>query len=405
MLEAGRSRKRVFLMIKAALLLLVALGLTGLGFTFVPGVKDYALSRPLLQDARLYIHRLKNGRPNSVVNGELQARSLVLQQPMGVADDQKGNLFVADRGRWFGLAAIWKIDRDGKARLIAGNGHRGAVRTGTNALHSGLGVPEGLSIDDADRLYFADSVNHVVVRIETDGRLTRIAGTGIPGFGGDLGPAIEAALKQPYDVRLDSQGNVYIADYGNHRVRMITRDGLIQTVAGTGEQGYSGDGGPATAAQLNGPYGIFLDSEDDLLIADSLNHVVRRVSNDGIIDTAFGTGRQGYSGDGGQASAASFDTPQSLFVDVDGRTFIGDEHNHAIRIVMPDGLISTLIGTGAAGFSEDGTQASNAQLDDPEYLLVRRDGSIVVSEGDNARVLVIKQDGTLSTLAGQRRTR
>lgn len=405
MIEAVRSRKGVMLVISATLLLLVALGFFALAFAFIPSFRAYAVTMPMLQDARFYFYRLGNLSSTNVGNGDVQATEIILHDPMGIAEDRMGNLFVADRGRWFGLAAIWRIDQGGRARLIAGTRRKGAVRTGNNALHSDLGMPEALNVDDHNRVYFADSINHLVLRIENHGQLTPIAGTGTPGFGGDRGPATEAFLRQPYDVRLDSQGNVYIADYGNNRVRKVTRDGKIQTVAGTGEQGYSGDGGPAIAAQLNGPYGIFVDAEDRLLIADSFNHVVRRVNNDGTITTIFGSGRQGYSGDGGQASAASFDTPQSLYVDDGGRTYIGDEHNHAIRLVTPDGLISTVMGTGVAGFSEEGSLASGAQLDDPEYMFVRGDGSIVISEGGSGRILVIRQDGTLQKLAGAKRNR
>ena len=402
MLEAVRSKTKALLLIAAALPLLFVLGLFVFSFASIPGASRYARSIPLMQEAGLSLYHLRHPRQTNGRHGDTQATEIVLQDPMGIAEDRVGNIYVADRGRWFGLAAIWKISQNGRARLVAGTGHRGAVQTGTNALQSDLGMPEALYVDNANRIYFADSANHVVVRIESDGQLTRIAGTGIPGFNGDHGPAIKASLRQPYDVRLDSQGTVYIADYGNNRVRKVTRDGIIQTVAGTGEQGYSGDGGPATAARLNGPYGIFVDGEDRLLIADSFNHVIRRVNNDGTITTIFGSGRQGYSGDGGLASAASFDTPQSLYVDAYGRTYIGDEHNHAIRFITPDGLISTLIGTGVAGFSEDGSLASEAQLNDPEYMFVRRDGSVVISEGDNGRILVIRRDGTLHTLAGKR---
>lgn len=405
MREAAPSSKRIVRVTKVAALLLAAVGLTVLAVATVPALRSYATTLPVLQDIRLFLFNLGPPSRSGVGSRDARATEITLHDPMGIAEDSAGNIFVADRGRWFGLAAIWKIDRDGMARLVAGTGRRGAVRAGIEGLRSDLGMPEGLTIDHLDRAYFADSINHVVMRIESDGRLTRIAGTGAPGFAGDFGPAREAALRQPYDIRLDSRGNVYIADYGNNRIRMVTPDGTIRTVAGNGEQGYSGDGGPATAARLNGPYGIFLDREDSLLIADSFNHVVRKVTGEGIITTVYGSGRQGYAGDGGPASAAAFDTPQSLYVDGDGRTFIGDEHNHAIRLVTPDGRISTLIGTGAAGFSEDGVLAAGAALNDPEYLFVREDGSVVLSEGDNRRVLIINQDGTLHTFAGERARR
>ncbi len=400
--EAARSKTKALLLIAAALPLLFVLGLFVFSFASIPGASRYARSIPLMQEAGLFLYHLRHPRQTNGRHGDTQATEIVLQDPMGVAEDRLGNIYVADRGQWFGLSAIWKIGQDGRARLVAGTGRRGAAQTGDNALQSDLGKPEGLSVDNDNRVYFADSTNHVVMRIEPNGQMTRIAGTGTPGFSGDRGPASEASLNDPYDVRLDSRGSVYIADYGNNRIRMVTQDGMIQTVAGTGEPGYSGDGGPAKDARLNGPYGIFVDDEDRLLIADSFNHVIRRVNDDGIIMTIFGSGQQGYSGDGGPASAASFDTPQFLYVGADGQAYIGDEHNHAIRYVTPGGQISTMIGSGVAGFSEDGSLASGAQLNDPEYMFVRRDGSIVISEGDSRRVLVIRPNGTLHTLAGKR---
>jgi hypothetical protein len=393
----------VLLLITVGLSLFIVLSLFVLSYILIPDFRRFVISRPEMQEAGLFLYRLQHFGQTEVRQDDASATEIFLQSPMGVAEDRVGNIFVGDRGKWFGLAAIWRINDKGRARLIAGSGHRGPVQTGVDALLSDLGSPEGLSIDSAGRVYFADSINHVVLRIETNGQLTRIAGTGVPGFNGDGGPAIEASLRRPFDVRLDSHEDVYIADFGNNRVRKVTRDGRIETVAGNGERGYGGDGGLAASSQLNGPYGIFLDGEDNLLIADSYNHVIRRVTHDGIITTIFGSGHQGYSGDGGPASAASFHVPESLHIDSAGRVYIGDELNHAIRIITPDGLISTLIGTGVAGSSDDGSLASSAQLNDPEYMFTREDGSVVISEGDNGRVIVIKPDGKLYTLVGRKK--
>lgn len=400
-MAAVRTTKILRLSLAAALLAALAGGLLAFAYSRVPAVRQFAQTLPVVQQAGLLVYRLSHPTLAEGRDGDAAARDILLLSPMGVAEDEAGNLFVGDRGKWFGLAGIWRINGDGRARLIAGSGRRGAVEIGGAALTSDLGSPEGLSLDGEGRIYFADSVNHLVLRIETDGRLTRIAGSGRAGFGGDGGPAIEADLNRPFDVRLGSRGEVYIADYENHRIRKVTPDGRIETVAGNGAPGYSGDGGPATAAQLNGPYGIFVDADDSLLIADSFNHVIRRVGPDGRIATLFGSGERGYAGDGGPAKAAAFAVPESLYVDPDGHILIGDELNHAVRLVAPDGRISTLAGTGVEGFSADGALASNAEINDPEYLFSREDGSVVVSEGDNGRVLVIKPDGKLYTLAGR----
>ena len=176
---------------------------------------------------------------------------------------------------------------------------------------------------------------------------------------------------------------------------------MIETAAGTGEAGYAGDGAPATAARLNGPYGTCVDTADRLLIADSFNHVIRRVDEDGVITTIAGAGAAGYAGDGGPALQGLFDTPQSLAVDGDGRIYVGDEHNHAIRVVGTDGVISAFIGNGLPGFAAEGVTANQAQLNDPENLLLLRDGSMLITDGDNGRVLRVKPDGAVQPFAGR----
>jgi sugar lactone lactonase YvrE len=271
--------------------------------------------------------------------------------------------------------------------------------TGGSALDASLGSPEGLAVDELGRVYLADNFNHVVVRIEADGRLTRVAGTGRPGWSGDGGPADKAQLDQPYDVSLGHSGEVFIADFGNHRIRKVGSDGLIRTVAGTGEAGYSGDGGPATRARLNGPYGVFAEPDGGFLIGDSFNNVIRRVDDRGVIQTLAGNGRLGYSGDGGPARDAMLDAPQATSLNR-GRIYIDDEHNHAIRVVDASGVISAFAGTGAPGFSPDGTPAAEARLNDPENLVILPDGSVLFTEAGNQRVRLIDPKGRLSTFAG-----
>ncbi|HLA09612.1 MAG TPA: hypothetical protein VJ023_03280, partial [Pyrinomonadaceae bacterium] len=181
----------------------------------------------------------------------------------------------------------------------------------------------------------------------------------------------------------------------------IDRNGVISTVAGTGVPGYSGDGGPAINAQLNMPYGIILDNEDNLLIADSDNHVIRKVGRDGIIRTIAGSGQRGYDGDGGPATAAKFDSPQSLALYKDGRLYIGDEHNNAIRVIELSGTVRTLVGIKGPGFSGDGGPSFTAQIADPENIWVRKDGSILISARDNSRLRIVSADGIINTFAGK----
>jgi len=329
------------------------------------------------------------------------ATEIQLFDPVGLAQDASGHVYLSDRGRATRGRYIWQIESDGSARVLAGTGRRGSPAAGAAAVDAALGSPEGVAVDAAGRLYFADSWNHVVMRVDTDGRLTRIAGNGEPGDGGDGGPASEAQLRQPYDVRLDAQGNLYIADFGNHRVRLVSSGGVIRTAAGTGEPGYTGGGGPAPLAQLNGPYGVFIAPDGELVIADSLNHVIRRVDGAGAIHTIAGTGVAGHSGDGGAAVRAGLDTPQALWVDRFGRVFIGDEHNHAIRVVGADGRIDTWMGNGSPGQAAPGANARTAPLNDPENLLLRSDGSLLVTDGDNRRVLRVNPEGTVEIFAGR----
>jgi DNA-binding beta-propeller fold protein YncE len=355
---------------------------------------------------RLYAHYYHGGPlPQDLrwLNDGGPADAIALHDPVGIAVDGDGNTYISDRGDWWGLGVVWKVDTAGTARVIAGTGLRGDAPVAADARQSDLGSPEGVVVDPAGNVLFVDSYNHLLLRIDADGGLTRLAGDGRAGFAGDGGPATQARLNRPYDVRLDRSGNIYIVDHGNQRVRRISPDGVIDSVAGTGTRGYSGDGGPATAAQLNGPYGIFFDRQDRMLIADSDNNVVRRVAPDGTIATLVGTGEPGFAGDGGPAAAALLRTPESLFVAPDGRLFIGDEHNNAVRVVAPDGTITTLIGNGAPGRSRDGAALDQAQLSDPENLFLRDDGALLVTEGDNRRVRLLRPDGTLDTFAGSGR--
>jgi sugar lactone lactonase YvrE len=359
------------------------------------------LNTPLLRsiDSRLY--NLRHPHLSLVELGDGGPTSQVrLLDPMGLGRDTAGNLYVTDRGGSGSGRVVWRLDPAGTARIVAGTGWRGTAPTGIPARRSALGSPQSLCVDPAGRVYFADSYNHVVLRIDQDGTLRRVAGTGRPGGKGDGGLATEATLNQPYDVRLDGDGNLFIADYGNHRIRKVSADGLMHTVAGQGVAGYSGDGGLATEARLNGPYGVFPDPKLGLLIADSHNHVIRAVDRRGYIRTLAGSGQRGFSGDGGAARSATFDTPQALWVDGTGAVYVGDEHNHAIRVLEPGGTVRLLAGTGRPGFSPDGSSAREARLNDPENILSWDGTGVLFTEAGTGRIRSIDSDGRLGTRAG-----
>lgn len=330
------------------------------------------------------------------------AADLLLCYPMGLALDAAGDLLVSDRGRDRRGRVVWRIDAEGTARLVAGTGRIGPAREDA-ARALTLRKPESLAVAPDGTLFLSDGLNHVVLRIAPGGRVTRHAGTGVPGHAGDGGPAADAQLARPADIRLDRQGNLYVADVWNHRVRRVDAAGTITTVAGTGERGFSPDGTPAAQARLDTPWGIAIDGEDRLLVADGGNHRVRRVDADGRLVTIAGSGEPGFDGDGGPATAARLNFPEGLFLAADGALLVGDELNNAVRRVDPAGVITTLMGTGFPGRAQVGGVARASPLDDPESVLDTPAG-VLVADGNNGRVLRIAPNGLVELVAGRSET-
>lgn len=381
---------------KGAILLAIIIG-AGL-LTALHPVKELLKTAPGYTRLTVLLYNLTSPAFNPADIGDGKpASKITLVDPGGITKDSDANIYISDR-----IGIIWKINPKGTAHVIAGTGRRGRAVPGTNALEADLGAPQALAVDGQNRVYFVDSVNHVVLRIAADGTLERVAGNGRLGNRGDNGPAIEASLYRPFDIRLDSEGNLYIVDVGNNRIRKVNEHGIISTVAGSGAPGYSGDGGPAKSALLRGPYGAYLDGEDNLYIADSGNNVIRTVDNNGIIRTIAGSNTRGYAGDGGPATDALMDSPQFLAIDEFGRIFVGDEHNHAIRVITPEGTISTLVGGGPLGTLDPGhANARKVVLDDPEALLLQSDGSLLIVDGGHTRVIRLRSDGTVEHFAGR----
>jgi sugar lactone lactonase YvrE len=231
----------------------------------------------------------------------------------------------------------------------------------------------------------------------TQSTLETVAGTGARSFGGDGGPALMAAMNLPSAVVMDSRGNTIIADQANFRLRLVDPDGIIHTSCGTGVQGYAGDGHSGTQAELNSPVGqaappagrIAIDRHDRIFIADTGNHAIRMVDAGGIITTVAGTGEAGYSGDGGPATQAQLNTPSDVALSSNGILYIADTMNSAVRMVAPDGTISTLAGTGEGGFSGDGARADLAQLDRPYGVEVAPNGHVYVADTHNHRMRIV----------------
>jgi sugar lactone lactonase YvrE len=240
---------------------------------------------------------------------------------------------------------------------------QGYAGDGGPATNARLSQPSGVAADGAGSVFVADYANCRIRRVLPNGVISTVAGNGNSlGNIGDGGPATNAQLWTPQAVALDSTGNIFVADASNHRIRKVSTNGLISTVAGVGSLGYSGDGGPATQAQLVGPSGIAVDVAGNLFISDSSNNRVRKVSSNGTITTLAGKGAFGFSGDGGPATSADLAFPEGVAVDGAGNVFVADEGNNRIRKISPNGQITTIAGTGAEGFSGDGGPATSAAL-------------------------------------------
>ncbi|KJY35878.1 NHL repeat-containing protein, partial [Streptomyces sp. NRRL S-444] len=286
----------------------------------------------------------------------------------------------------FGNHRIRKITIDGKNSTVAGTGAAGFSGDNGPAVSAQLSSPREVVVDSAGTLYIADAGNHRIRKITTDGKISTVAGTNTAGFSGDGGPATAARLNGPFGVAVDGAGTLYFSDYNNHRVRRITADGKVSTIAGNGTAGFKGDGGPATSAQLNGPHAVAVDSAGHLYIVDYGNHRIRKVAADGQISTVAGTGAAGFSGDGGPAASAKLAGPVGAVVDSTGTLYIADYRNHRVREITPDGQITTVGGTGAAGFGGDGGLAASAQLNYPIGLAVDCVDTLYIADHMNHRV-------------------
>jgi sugar lactone lactonase YvrE len=291
---------------------------------------------------------------------------------------------------------------DGSQTAVAGNGSRTAPVAGARATETGMFGVESV-VEDIDRsLIVALGRGHRVVRVLIDGTVAPIAGTGVAGFSGDGGPAVDAALNQPEHVSLDTQGRLYIAEDGNARIRRVDGSGLITTVAGTGVPGFSGDGGPATVAQLNRPFAVRVRDDGSFVIADRDNQRIREVDAAGIIRTIAGTGARAFSGDGAAATASAIADPTGLAFDLEGRVLFTDSATRRVRRIEADGTLTTVAGTGFSGFTGDGGPANLARLTTPRSLDVDQRGRLLISDqGANAIRLVDPATGTISTVAGR----
>jgi hypothetical protein len=253
------------------------------------------------------------------------------------------------------------------------------------AVQSHLNHPHGVAADARGNVYVADTYNNRIRVVDQAGVLSNVAGDGWPGYTEDHTPAVYARLNHPHAVAVDGTDNVYIADTYNNRIRVVSGDGAISTLAGTGTAGYNGDGIPASRAQLNHPCGIAVDPSGNVYVADTYNHRVRLIGRDGRIRTAVGNGVAARSGDGGPATAASLNAPHGIDMDDSGTLYIADTLNNIVRTVR-DGVITTVAGTGMFGTTgRSGGPALSATLAGPFDVAVdRNNGDLYIVEGSQA---------------------
>jgi sugar lactone lactonase YvrE len=259
-------------------------------------------------------------------------------------------------------------------------------------------VPLGLAVDSADNLYITDHFSGRIRKVDQEGIITTVAGSDDCCFVGDGGPATKAYLQEPVAVAVDDAGRIYIADRDNFRVRAVDTDGTITTLAGNGSTGPDRIDGPATEAALGLPVGVAAGPEGVVYISDEPAHRVYKVGADGIMTTFAGTGNAGYSGDDGPATDAELNGPQGLTTDARGNVYIADAENHAIRVVDRKGTIRTVAGSGTAGFGGDGKSATRAQLNLPNAVAVDDSGAIYIADSDNDRVRRVDPAGKISTI-------
>ena len=358
-----------------------------------------------------------NGNYGETGDGGL-ATGAELGGPARVALDKTNNIYVADEGgervRAIGASRENLPIAGGIIKTVAGNGTAGYSGDGGAATSAELYFPSGVAVDSANNLYIADYQESRIRKVTAStGIISTAAGNGTAGYSGDGGPATSAEFDYPYGVAVDAHANIYVADYVNSRVRAVNtgttavtiagvtiQPGNIATIAGTGTAGYSGDGGAATSAKLNGPISVAVDSSGNIYIADALNFRIRKVTaSNGHIATIAGNGVDGYSGDNGPATSAELNYPDGVGVDSALNVYIADTYNARIRIVSSYGVIYTLAGNGHLGYAVNGGSASQAELYYPRGVAADAAGNVYIADEYNNRVRAV-DSGLIYTLAG-----
>lgn len=319
------------------------------------------------------------------------ASNALINHPRGLNFDKNGNYYFADLVN----NVIRKVNINDTIITIAGTGN--TTYNGDNILAINANIcPINGTPDNNGNIYISDQCNHRIRKINPLGIITTIAGTNTGGYSGDNGPAVNAQTIGPGLVMIDKFGNIIFTDFIANVVRKIALSDTITTIVGTGTAGASGDNGPATAAQLNGPYAIAQDTAGNFYISDQLNNLIRKIDKAGIITTIAGTGAQGYSGDNGPAINAKLYNPAQIAIDDTGNVFFADYANSVIRKIDLNGIITTVAGNGTVGYSGDNGPATNAQLRHAWGIALNRNGDLYIADEGNNVIRKVTHVGVMS---------
>ncbi len=386
-------RKLSLILFFSASLLWGSLGITPV-FAGADQIFFPPTASPVLEDLPLgYITTIAGTGAWGYNGDEIPATEAQLNEPRRIAFDGQGNIYIGDAAN----ERLRYIDPSGMIHTFAGTGNPGYNGEGILAKEADLNNPRGVAVDIPNNLvYISEGLGNRIRRVDRNGIISTYAGTGEPtenrndpSYNGDERAATEAKLSYPYGLALDREGNLYIADMSNHRIRMVDTNGIIHTVAGTGEPGYNGDGILAIEAQLNRPGGIAVDSQGNLYIADALNNRIRKVDQKGMIHTIAGTGETGYNGDKIPATEATLWLPRDVAVNQAGVIFIADSSNDRVRVILKNGMIQTIAGTGKKGYNGDTIPARKASLWNPRGVAIDINGNLYIADKFNARIRFI----------------
>jgi uncharacterized protein (TIGR03437 family) len=344
-----------------------------------------------------------NGAPE--VEGE-PILSVRLEGPTGIAIDRNGTLYFAEGGvgSGSGLAQgtyrVWTSSAAGTLAAVAGNGAPSFSGDGGSSVSAQLNTAADVAVAADGTLYIADTGNQRVRRVDPDGAITTILGNGTPGFAVEFGAPGSAMLHTPRGIAVDPGGAVTVADTGNSRVRKFQAGGNIFTYAGNGNASYFGDEGAATRAAVNQPEGVAFDAAGNLYIADTFDNAVRKVTPAGTITTVAGTGQPGFAGDGGPAIAARLNRPRAVAADAAGNVYVADTGNQRVRRIDLRGVIATVAGNGSTDFVAGDAAATSTALSDPRGVAVDAAGNVYIADTGHNRVRKVFPSGAITTIAG-----